>query len=89
MKRFAAAAGILVLIAFSTFAQEAPNPFTANGSHPQEGFFHGVTSGATAALANAMAPVQRVLNNDLARMTRSLEGSRSLSDRRGRKGGGG
>ena len=77
MKRFAAAA-LLLLLAFGAAAQEVPNPFTATGSRPREGFFHAVTSGFTAALANAMAPVQRSLNDSLAAMTRSLEGSRSL-----------
>ena len=78
MKRSAVTAGILILLASGAFAQEVPNPFTAAGAHPSEGFFHAVTSGVTAALANAMAPVQRSLNESLAEITRSLEGSKSL-----------
>ncbi len=77
MKRLAAAATLL-LMASTLFAQEVPNPFTAKGSRPNEGFFHAVTSGIMAALANAMAPVQRNLNNSLAGLTQSLKGSRSL-----------
>ena len=77
MKRLAAAAAAL-LIASSLFAQEVPNPFTAQGARPREGFFHAVTSGLTAFLANAMAPVQRSLNESLAAITQSLRGSRSL-----------
>jgi nickel/cobalt transporter (NicO) family protein len=67
-----------VLLASSLFAQEVPNPFTAQGARPHEGFFHLMTSGLTAGLANAMAPVQRSLNESLAAMTSSLEGSRSM-----------
>lgn len=37
-----------------------------------------MTSGVTAFVANAMAPVQRTLNESLAGITRSLKGSRSL-----------
>ena len=77
MKRLAAATGLL-LIASSLFAQEVPNPFTARGAHPRDGFFHIVTSGLTAAVANAMAPVQRNLNDSLAGITRSLKGSKSF-----------
>ena len=77
MKRFAAAA-CLLLLAASLFAQEVPNPFTAKGARPREGVLHVVTSGLTAALANAMAPVQQRLNESLAVITESLKGSRSL-----------
>jgi len=77
MKRLALAAA-LVLFASTCFAQEVPNPFTAKGARPNEGFFHSVTSGLTAFLANAMAPVQRTLNESLAAMTRSLQGSRTV-----------
>lgn len=77
MKRCVAVA-ILALLTSSLFGQEVPNPFTAQGAHPREGFFHVVTSGLTAAVANAMAPVQKTLNESLAAITRSLEGSRSL-----------
>jgi nickel/cobalt exporter len=77
MRRLAAAA-VILLIASSLFAQEVPNPFTAQGARPREGFFHAVTSGLTAFLANAMAPVQRSLNESLAAITQSLRGSRSL-----------
>jgi len=77
MRRLAAAA-VILLIASSLFAQEVPNPFTAQGARPREGFFHAVTSGVTAFLATAMAPVQQSLNESLAAITRSLQGSRSL-----------
>jgi nickel/cobalt exporter len=77
MKRVAASVALL-LIASGLFAQEVPNPFTARGAHPREGLFQLMTSGLTAAVANAMAPVQRGLNESLAAVTRSLEGSRSL-----------
>ena len=77
MKR-AAAAACLLLLGAGLFAQEVPNPFTARGSRPREGVLHAVTSGFTAALANAMAPVQQRLNESLAVITESLKGSRSL-----------
>ena len=77
MKRLALAAA-LVLFASTCFAQEVPNPFTAKGARPNEGLFHSMTSGVTALIANAMAPVQRTLNESLAAMTRSLQGSRSI-----------
>ena len=78
MKRLAVAVGILFLISASGSAQEVPNPFTAKGAKPPTGLFHAATSGFTAALAIGMAPVQRSLNDSLAGITRSLEGSRSL-----------
>jgi len=68
----------LGLFAAGGFAQELPNPFTAKGARPREGFFHAMTSGVTAFVANAMTPVQRTLNENLASITRSLKGSRSL-----------
>ncbi len=68
----------LGLFAAGGFAQEVPNPFTAKGARPREGFFYAVTSGVTAFVANAMTPVQRTLNESLAGITRSLKGSRSL-----------
>jgi ABC-type nickel/cobalt efflux system permease component RcnA len=77
MKRVAAA-GLLVCIAASVFAQEVANPFTARGAHPSEGFFHSVTSNLSAFVANAMAPIQKTLNESLAAITRSLQGSRSV-----------
>jgi len=78
MRRVGAAVGLLLLTT-SLFAQEVPNPFTARGAHPKEGALHAITSGLTAALANAMAPVQRRLNESLAVITESLKGSRSLA----------
>jgi nickel/cobalt transporter (NicO) family protein len=69
---------VIALTAASLYAQEVPNPFTAQGARPREGFFHVVTSGLTAFLANAMAPVQQSLNESLAAITRSLQGSRSF-----------
>lgn len=77
MRRLALATA-LVLVTSTCFAQEVPNPFTAKGARPNEGFFHAVTSGATAVVADAMAPVQRSLNESLAAMTRSLQGSQSV-----------
>ncbi len=77
MRRLALAA-TMILLASTCYAQEVPNPFTARGARPNEGFFHSVTSGVTALVANAMAPVQRTLNESLAAMTRSLQGSRSI-----------
>ncbi len=71
---------VITLCFFATvgFGQEVPNPFTAKGARPREGFFHAVTSGVTAFVANAMTPVQRTLNESLAGISRSLKGSRSL-----------
>ena len=77
MKRTAIALA-LVLAASSCFAQEAPNPFTSQNTKPKTGIFFVVTSGVSAFFFNLMAPVQKTLNEDLARMTRALEGSRSL-----------
>jgi nickel/cobalt transporter (NicO) family protein len=69
-----------VLLAASCFAQVGSNPFTARDDKPHtEGFLHAVTSGASAFLFNAMAPIQKTLNESLAAITRSLQGSRSLS----------
>ncbi len=69
---------VLVMVAAAAFAQEVPNPFTAKGAKPREGALHAMTSGVSAFFANAMAPVQRTLNESLSAITRSLEGSRSL-----------
>ncbi len=67
-----------VLISPLCFAQEAPNPFTAQNTHPPTGILTIITSGVSAFIFRAMAPVQRVLNESLARMTRALKGSHSL-----------
>ena len=70
----------LLLLAASCFAQVGSNPFTARDSRPHsEGFLRSMTSGASAFLFNAMAPIQKTLNESLAAITRSLQGSRSLS----------
>ena len=69
----------LLLLATSCFGQVGSNPFTAKESRPHtEGFLQEMTSGATAFFVNAMAPVQKSLNESLAAITRSLQGSRSL-----------
>jgi nickel/cobalt exporter len=78
VKKLAPAAAALLVLTSTLFAQEVPNPFTAQGTRPREGIFHAVTSGLTAFLANAMAPIQRSLNESLAAITRSLRDSRSL-----------
>jgi ABC-type nickel/cobalt efflux system permease component RcnA len=71
---------ILLLSAASCFAQVGSNPFTAKDSRPRsEGFLHGLTSGFEAFFVNAMAPIQKSLNESLAAITRSLQGSRSLA----------
>jgi len=67
-----------VLLGAMVFAQEVPNPFTAKGAKPREGVIHAMTSGVSAFFANAMAPIQRTLNESLSAITRSLQGSRSL-----------
>jgi nickel/cobalt transporter (NicO) family protein len=68
-----------VLISPLCFAQEAPNPFTARNRHPPTGILTVITSGVSAFIFRIMAPVQRMLNESLARMTRALKGSHSLS----------
>jgi nickel/cobalt exporter len=60
------------------FAQEAPNPFTSQNTGPRTGVFTALTSGFSAFIFSVMAPVQRMLNESLARMTRALKGSHSL-----------
>jgi nickel/cobalt transporter (NicO) family protein len=77
MRRFALFV-FMALAASAGFAQEVPNPFTAQGARPREGFFHFLTSNVSAFVSNAMAPVQKTLNESLASITRSLQGSRSL-----------
>jgi nickel/cobalt exporter len=69
----------LVLASEVCFAQEAPNPFTARNTHPPTGILTVITSGVSAFIFRIMAPVQRMLNESLARMTRALKGSHSLS----------
>lgn len=68
---------VFVLASVCSFGQEAPNPFTAHNSRPRTGGLTLITSGVTAFLFNLMAPVQKTLNENLAGMTRALEGSRS------------
>ena len=71
---------VIFILAVPCFAQEGSNPFTAkdSGQHT-ESFLHVVTSGFSAFLFNAMAPIQKTLNESLASITRSLQGSRSLA----------
>ncbi|HTP59662.1 MAG TPA: hypothetical protein VMM82_12145 [Spirochaetia bacterium] len=69
----------LVLASFLCFAQEAPNPFTSQNTRPRTGVFTTLTSGFSAFIFSVMAPVQRMLNESLARMTRALKGSHSLA----------
>jgi len=68
----------LVLASSLCFGQEVPNPFTAQNTRPRTGVFTTITSGAAAFLFSLMAPVQKMLNESLASMTRALKGSRSL-----------
>ena len=70
---------LLLAIAACCFGQVGSNPFTAKDSRPRtESFLHSMTSGATAFFVNAMAPIQKSLNESLAAITRSLQGSHSL-----------
>jgi hypothetical protein len=79
MKRFVFVL-FLLLLAVCCFGQEGSNPFTAKDSAPHsEGFLRSMTSGVSAFLFNAMAPIQKTLNESLAAITRSLQGSRSLA----------
>jgi ABC-type nickel/cobalt efflux system permease component RcnA len=79
MKRNALAL-VLALAAVSSFAQVGSNPFTAKDSRPRtEGFLHGMTTSFEAFFVAVMAPIQKSLNESLAAITRSLQGSRSLS----------
>ncbi|MGO9412500.1 MAG: nickel/cobalt transporter [Spirochaetia bacterium] len=68
----------LVLASPLCFAQEAPNPFTSQNTRPRTGVFTTITSGTSAFIFSVMAPVQKMLNESLASMTRALKGSRSL-----------
>ena len=76
MKRPAFAIALL-LAATACFAQEAPNPFTSHAPAPRESFFSGITGGVSAFFFSVMAPVQKMLNESLAAMTRALKGSHS------------
>jgi len=67
----------LMLAPLLCFAQEAPNPFTSQNTRPRTGVFTTLTSGVSAFIFSVMAPVQRMLNESLARMTRALKGSHS------------
>ena len=69
----------LVLASPLCFAQEAPNPFTSQNTRSRTGVFTTLTSGLSAFIFSVMAPVQKMLNESLARMTRALKGSHSLS----------
>lgn len=68
----------LMLITFSCFAQEVPNPFTSQHSRPPTGVLTKMTTIAFSAVFNLMAPIQKSLNQSLAAMTRALRESRSL-----------
>ena len=77
MKRFVVICAVVLAPALC-FAQEAPNPFTSQHARPRLGVFTSVTA-LTSFIFSAMAPVQKMLNESLASMTRALQGSRSLS----------
>lgn len=67
----------LIMVAAACFCQVGSNPFTAKDAGPRTGYA-GFMSGISAFFFNAMAPVQKTLNESLAAITRSLQGSRSL-----------
>ena len=67
----------LIMVAAGCFSQVGSNPFTAKSAGPRTGYT-GFLSGISAFFFNAMAPVQKTLNESLAAITRSLQGSRSL-----------
>jgi nickel/cobalt exporter len=67
----------LIMVAAACFCQVGSNPFTAKDTGPRTGYPE-FTSGISAFFFNAMAPVQKTLNESLAAITRSLQGSRSL-----------
>lgn len=68
----------LLLVSAACYCQVGSNPFTAKDTRPRAENLPGPTSGITAFFFNAMAPVQKTLNESLAAITRSLQGSRSL-----------
>ncbi len=71
---------VVFILAVPCFGQEGSNPFTAKSSGVHtESFLHVMTSGFSAFLFNAMAPIQKTLNESMASITRSLQGSRSLA----------
>ncbi|MGD0726420.1 MAG: hypothetical protein ABSB63_12760 [Spirochaetia bacterium] len=76
MKRLIFVLG-LIMVAAACFCQVGSNPFTAKDTGPRTGYT-GFMSGISAFFFNAMAPVQKTLNESLAAITRSLRGSRSL-----------
>ncbi|MGO9310043.1 MAG: hypothetical protein ACLQDL_13605 [Spirochaetia bacterium] len=79
MKRYVLAL-FLLLLGAACFGQVGANPFTAKESRPHtQGFLQAMTSGTMAVFVNAMAPIQKSLNESLAAITRSLQGSRSLA----------
>src|SRR5271157_2934292 len=67
----------LIMVSSACFCQVGSNPFTAKDTGPRAGYM-GFMSGISAFFFNAMAPVQKTLNESLAAITRSLQGSRSL-----------
>ena len=67
----------LIMVAAAGFSQVGSNPFTAKDSGPRTSYT-GFMSGISAFFFNAMAPVQKTLNESLAALTRSLRGSQSL-----------
>src|SRR5271157_334662 len=67
----------LIMVSSACFCQVGSNPFTAKDTGPRTGYM-GFMSGISAFFFNAMAPVQKTLNESLASITRSLQGSRSL-----------
>ena len=67
----------LIMVASACFCQVGSNPFTARDAGTRTGYA-GFMSGVSAFFFNAMAPVQKTLNESLAAITRSLQGSQSL-----------
>jgi len=77
MKRFVVICAIVLAPALC-FAQEAPNPFISQHARPRLGVFTSFTAVTSAFIFGVMAPVQKMLNESLASMTRALQGSKSL-----------
>ena len=67
-----------LLCAFALSGQEGSNPLTSNGPAPRASIL-GSGSGLSAWALRLLAPVQRELNDSLAAVTQSLQGSRTLA----------
>jgi nickel/cobalt exporter len=77
MKRTSVAV-LFLLCAFALPAQEGSNPFTSSGPAPRASLV-GPGSGLSGWALQLLAPVQRELNDSLAAVTQSLQGSRTLA----------